>query len=187
MNTSQDRNSRTFSESANSRLSAFPYHRATSPWHQTDARLGRRHACQRKQQTLDSGAVRQAIWGLRCVLKLPLETYPIYAQLTEIYSQCLVECPCYFGTAGIKLYVSDPNIKFILTTRSPQSFSKSLGGTLGTYYAKLGRWPFNLARYFDTFIWELERMFGIMTHRWSDGLHPDDAGFGAALEKNLVV
>ncbi|POS78358.1 hypothetical protein DHEL01_v203239 [Diaporthe helianthi] len=100
---------------------------------------------------------------------------------------CLVECPCYFGTAGLELFLADPDIKFILTTRSPESFSKSLSGTLGTYYAKLGRWPLSAARYCDEFVRELERMFGLMWNRWSDGLPPNHPDARAALEKNLKI
>lgn len=83
--------------------------------------------------------------------------------------------------------MADPNIKFILTTRSPQSFSKSLSSTLGRYYGKLGEYPLSTARYFDTFVWELERMFGLMWNRWSDGLHPSHPEAQTALEKNLVI
>lgn len=101
--------------------------------------------------------------------------------------QCLVECPCYFGTAGLKMFVADPEIKFILTTRSPESFSNSLSSTLGRYYGKLGVWPLSAARYFDGFVWELERMFSLMWSRWSDGLHPDHPEARARLEKNLVI
>lgn len=101
--------------------------------------------------------------------------------------QCLVECPCYFGTAGLEMFVADPSIKFILTTRSPQSFSKSLSSTLGRYYGKLGEYPLSAARYMDGFVCELERMFGLMWNRWSDGLHPNDPEARAALEKNLVI
>lgn len=102
-------------------------------------------------------------------------------------SQCLVECPCYFGTAGLNLFLEDPNIKFILTTRSPKSFSNSLSSTLGRYYAKLGEWPLSAARHCDGFVWELERMFGLMWNRWSDGLHPNHPDAHAALEKNLQI
>lgn len=85
------------------------------------------------------------------------------------------------------MLVADPNIKFILTTRSPQSFSKSLSSTLGRYYGKLGEYPLSTARYFDTFVWELERMFGLMWNRWSDGLHPSNPEARAALERNLII
>lgn len=85
------------------------------------------------------------------------------------------------------MFVADPHIKFILTTRSPQSFSKSLSSTLGRYYGKLGEYPLSVARYVDGFVYELERMFGLMWTRWSDGLHPSQPEARAALEKNLVT
>jgi hypothetical protein len=95
---------------------------------------------------------------------------------------CLVESPCYLGRAGIEAYLADPEVKFILTQRSASSFAKSLEGSLGYYYGKLHRFPLCVTRWCDPFVYELERMFGLMTHRWSGGLHPGDPGFRAALE-----
>ncbi|KAK8017970.1 hypothetical protein PG991_007160 [Apiospora marii] len=100
--------------------------------------------------------------------------------------KCLIESPCYLGESGIQTYVDDPNVKFILTQRSPASFAKSLSGSLGCYYAKLHEWPLTAARLCDGFVWELERMFRLMTFRWSHGLHPSDPGFRPALEQSYV-
>ncbi|KAK7943024.1 uncharacterized protein PG986_012137 [Apiospora aurea] len=83
-------------------------------------------------------------------------------------------------------YVDDPSVKFILTQRSPESFAKSLTGSLGCYYEKLHEWPLTAARVCDGFVWELERMFRLLTFRWSHGLHPSDPGFRRALEQSYI-
>ncbi|KAK8120572.1 P-loop containing nucleoside triphosphate hydrolase protein [Apiospora kogelbergensis] len=110
------------------------------------------------------------------------------AELDKLFGDydCLIESPCYLGASGIQTYVDDPNIKFILTQRSPESFAKSLSGSLGCYYAKLHEWPLTAARVCDGFVWELERMFRLMTFRWSHGLHPSDPDFRSALEQSYL-
>lgn len=97
-----------------------------------------------------------------------------------------MECPCYFGGAGLQTFVSDPDIKFIYSKRSPASFSKSIQGTLGTYFAKLEEFPLNIAQWVDPFVRELYSMFGCMVRRWSHGLHPRQPGFGKVLEMSYI-
>ncbi|OLN96519.1 hypothetical protein CCHL11_00772 [Colletotrichum chlorophyti] len=99
---------------------------------------------------------------------------------------CIVESPCYLCPTVIKTYLEDPDVKFILTERTPQSWAKSIAGSLGAYHAKLAKPPLSIARYFDSFIWELTALFRAMTHRWSGGLEPSDPGFNDALAKSYV-
>ncbi|KAK1656211.1 hypothetical protein BDP81DRAFT_487614 [Colletotrichum phormii] len=99
---------------------------------------------------------------------------------------CIVESPCYLCPNIIKEYLEDPDVKFILTERTPESWAKSIAGSLGAYHAKLAKPPLSIARYFDSFIWELTALFKAMTHRWSGGLEPSDPGFNEALSKSYV-
>ncbi|KZL83869.1 hypothetical protein CI238_06993 [Colletotrichum incanum] len=99
---------------------------------------------------------------------------------------CIVESPCYLCPNIIKTYLEDPDVKFILTERTPESWAKSIAGSLGAYHAKLAKPPLSIARYFDSFIWELTALFKAMTHRWSGGLEPSEPGFNDALAKSYV-
>ncbi|KAK2018398.1 hypothetical protein LZ32DRAFT_371404 [Colletotrichum eremochloae] len=99
---------------------------------------------------------------------------------------CIVESPCYLCPNIIKAYLEDPNVKFILTERTPESWAKSIAGSLGAYHVKLAKPPLSIARYFDSFIWELTALFRAMTHRWSGGLEPSDPGFNDALAKSYI-
>lgn len=100
--------------------------------------------------------------------------------------QCLIETPCYLGASGIRTYLDDPGVKFVLTRRSPEAFARSLTGSLGHYHAKLHEWPLNAARCCNGFVRELERMFRLMALRWSRGLHPYDAAFSEQVWQSYV-
>ncbi|KAK7991947.1 hypothetical protein PG988_000741 [Apiospora saccharicola] len=159
-----DRNTWRVPRSEDTRLPSISHLRAASPWRPPDAGPRRGHGGQ-------------------------LDKHPFTrAELDKLFGDydCLIESPCYLGASGIRTYVDDPNVKFILTQRSPASFAKSLAGSLGCYYAKLHEWPLTAARVCDGFVWELERMFRLMTFRWSHGLHPSDPGFRQALEQSYV-
>lgn len=80
--------------------------------------------------------------------------------------------------------MDDPAVKFILTERSPKSWVKSISGSLVTYYVKFNRFPLCVVRYCDRFVWELERMFRIMTVRWSGGVDPQDPAFPSTIAKS---
>ncbi|KAK1999816.1 hypothetical protein LX36DRAFT_463523 [Colletotrichum falcatum] len=99
---------------------------------------------------------------------------------------CIVESPCYLCPNIIKTYLDDPDVKFILTERTPESWAKSIAGSLGAYHEKLAKPPLSIARYLDSFIWELTALFRAMTHRWSGGLEPSDPGFNDALARSYV-
>ncbi|KAL3417872.1 hypothetical protein PVAG01_10882 [Phlyctema vagabunda] len=101
---------------------------------------------------------------------------------------CIIESPCYLGTSGIQVYLQDPDVKFILTERTPESFSKSIAGSLGAYNARLHRWPLSVAKYFDAFIWELAGLFRLMTFRWSKGIvDPADPAYRKNLEETYIA
>lgn len=102
-------------------------------------------------------------------------------------SQCIIESPCYLGASGLQVYLTDPDVKFVLTERTPESFAKSVAGSLGTYNHKLCSFPLSVIKYFDIFLWELSKLFQLMTFRWSDGLiDPSDPMFEETLMKNYI-
>lgn len=103
---------------------------------------------------------------------------------TNQVDQALIESPCYLGASGIQTYLADPTVKFILTERSTESWVKSISGSLITYFVKFNRFPLCIVRYCDRFVWELERMFRLMTIRWSGGLDPREAAFEATIARS---
>ncbi|KAJ5097603.1 hypothetical protein N7456_008324, partial [Penicillium angulare] len=63
---------------------------------------------------------------------------------------CLVEIPSYMGMDFIEAYANDPDVKFILTERSPEKWAKSVNNTAGQV-ANMGfRFPFNILKYFES-------------------------------------
>lgn len=101
--------------------------------------------------------------------------------------QCIIESPCYLGSASIETYLEDPNIKFLLTDRTPSSFAKSLRGSLIAYHIKLNQFPLCITRYLDPFVWELDAMFRLMTNRWTGGLDPSSDRVQKVLEEAYVA
>lgn len=100
--------------------------------------------------------------------------------------QCIIESPCYLCPGVVEAYLHDPEVKFILTERSPESFAASLQGSLCEYYARLGQFPLCVTRYFDGFIWRLHGLFRAMTMRWSRGLEPSHPQFKQALQDSYA-
>lgn len=100
--------------------------------------------------------------------------------------QCIIESPCYFCPSVVEAYLQDPDVKFILTERSPESFVKSIGGSLIDYYVRLRSFPLCLTKYFDSLIYHIHGMFGAMSMRWSGGIEPSDPRFKKAVQENYV-
>ncbi|PTB35123.1 hypothetical protein M441DRAFT_154066 [Trichoderma asperellum CBS 433.97] len=65
----------------------------------------------------------------------------------------IIEVPCYMLTQILSAYLSDPNVKFLLTERDPdkwvRSFNKQVGG-MNDYLASA---PMAILRYFDIGLW----------------------------------
>lgn len=91
------------------------------------------------------------------------------------------------GTSVIESLISaDPDTKFILTERSPQSFIRSFTGAQCRYWSKLGNpllFPFLAC---DSSLRQLRRLLGVQMLRWSDGVKPGQPGFEATIEKRFL-
>ncbi|KAK2039275.1 hypothetical protein LZ31DRAFT_634888 [Colletotrichum somersetense] len=75
-----------------------------------------------------------------------------FDKLFARYDEYIVGSPCYLCPNITKAYLEDPDIKFIFTERTPESWAKSITGSLGAYHAKLAKPPLSVARYLDSFI-----------------------------------
>ncbi|EXJ61212.1 uncharacterized protein A1O5_12004 [Cladophialophora psammophila CBS 110553] len=61
----------------------------------------------------------------------------------------IVEIPSYFDTACLEAYLEDPEVKFILTERTPQSWARSLNGFVGKIVTGVESPPMNILRHFN--------------------------------------
>lgn len=68
--------------------------------------------------------------------------------------QCLVEIPSYVGMDVMETYVDDPDVKFILTERDPQKWAASINKTAAQVVVMAERFPMNILKYFDPFLYE---------------------------------
>ena len=96
----------------------------------------------------------------------------------------LVEVPSYFDTDCLEAYAEDPDVKFILTERTPQSWAKSVNSFVGTMVTAIERPPLNVLRYFsktlEYFCVANVEVYNLL----SDGKRPGEVGDEAALMKN---
>jgi hypothetical protein len=87
---------------------------------------------------------------------------------------------------AFETFLADPDIKFILTERSPESFLKSISGAQCRYWEMLSSWKLFPARCTDPFLWELERILRIQIYRWSGGIKPHDPRFEENVLRNYI-
>lgn len=57
------------------------------------------------------------------------------------------------GMDFIEAYADDPDVKFILTERSPAKWAKSVNNTAGQVVGMAYTFPFNILKYFDSFLY----------------------------------
>ncbi|KAJ5693174.1 hypothetical protein N7462_002597 [Penicillium macrosclerotiorum] len=67
---------------------------------------------------------------------------------------CLVEIPSYLGKNIFEAYANDPEVKFILTERRPDSWARSLNNSAGGVVALSSQFPFNILKHFDATLHE---------------------------------
>ncbi|KAL6691401.1 hypothetical protein J3F84DRAFT_386340 [Trichoderma pleuroticola] len=89
----------------------------------------------------------------------------------------IIEVPCYMPVQIQSAYLSDPNVKFLLTERDSdkwvRSFNKQVGG-MNDYLASI---PMTILRYFDEGLWHHWRFNGLVYDLFSGTTkrgHPDN-------------
>jgi hypothetical protein len=98
--------------------------------------------------------------------------------------QAICEIPSYGGgTDFVDAYIDDPNVKFILTERSPKSFSRSMQDTLGQFVKASHSFPLCVLKYFDSYNREFTSLGDDMLHVYSPGKWPDDPGCTEDIER----
>ncbi len=63
-----------------------------------------------------------------------------------------MEVASFIGRDAIKAYASDPDVKFILTERSPAKWAKSVNNTAGAVVQMAHSFPMDILKHFSEFL-----------------------------------
>ncbi|KAB8215972.1 hypothetical protein BDV33DRAFT_227295 [Aspergillus novoparasiticus] len=99
---------------------------------------------------------------------------------------CLMEIPSYIGSRAMRGYIEDPDVKFIVTERSPEKWVRSIDNTIGEAVKAAHQFPLNILKRFDSELGHFLRLATVMYWAYADGANPGDANSEAALYKNYV-
>lgn len=100
--------------------------------------------------------------------------------------KCILEIPSYLGMRCLEGYINDPDVKFIVTERSPEKWAKSINNTIGAALILASSFPMNILKPFDTELTEFWRLAQLMYLGYCDGKSPQDPDTEATLRQNYV-
>lgn len=80
---------------------------------------------------------------------------------------------CFVGPDLIDAYLRDPDVKFILTERSPDSWVTSVDNTIGNILRFYNKFPVSFLRFFDNYLYNISYLTQLMFFSLSDGTNPD--------------
>lgn len=80
-------------------------------------------------------------------------------------------------------YIDDPDVKFILTERTPPSFSRSIKNSIGQFVTAAHSFPLKLLKYFDTYNWAFIGLVDDVFRVYSQGKMPADPGCAESVER----
>ncbi|KAJ9614018.1 hypothetical protein H2200_002154 [Cladophialophora chaetospira] len=96
----------------------------------------------------------------------------------------IVEIPSYFDMEFLEAYVSDPEVKFVLTERTPESWARSFNTFIGGIVKGIETPPLNILRHFNRDL----NYFCVMNldayNLWADHTRPGEPENEAALMRN---
>lgn len=99
----------------------------------------------------------------------------------------IVELPSYFGTAVIEAYLEDPDVKFLLTERTPASWARSFNSFIaGTVLGPFSKFPLNVAQYFHPVLHRFIRLNKVMYDVFGRGTFAGEPENIEILEENYV-
>lgn len=79
-------------------------------------------------------------------------------------------------------YIDDPEVKFILTERTPASFSRSVNNSVGRFITAAHSFPLGLLKYFDNYNWAFVSLGDDMYQIYSQGRTPGDPDCAEMIE-----
>jgi len=83
-------------------------------------------------------------------------------------------------------YKDDPDVVFILTERTPESWAKSMRGSGGEFLVKAHSFPFKYVKYFDSFLWELLPLVSLLFGLPAKGAMPWEPEIQQNLERHYT-
>ncbi|KAL5362709.1 P-loop containing nucleoside triphosphate hydrolase protein [Aspergillus floccosus] len=99
---------------------------------------------------------------------------------------CLLEIPSYIGPRSLEGYAADPDVKFIVTERSPIKWAKSMNNTVGAAIMLASKFPMNILRRCDAELAEFWHLADLMYWAYSDSTNPGDPNNEEILTRNYV-
>ncbi|KAE8360395.1 hypothetical protein BDV27DRAFT_167849 [Aspergillus caelatus] len=99
---------------------------------------------------------------------------------------CLMEIPSYIGSRAMQGYIEDPDVKFIVTERTPEKWVRSIENTLGEAVKAAHQFPLNILKRFDSELGHFLHLATVMYWAYADGANPGDSNSEVALYKNYV-
>lgn len=88
--------------------------------------------------------------------------------------QCIVEIPSWMEKDILEVYVTDPDVKFILTERQPEKWAKSVNNSAGNVVKMANSFPMNILRRFDATLNEFMKANVILYGALSGFTKPGD-------------
>lgn len=79
-------------------------------------------------------------------------------------------------------YIGDPDVKFILTERTPPSFSRSINNSIGRFVTAGHSFPLGLLKYLDTYNLAFTSLARDMYKVYSKGKSPWDSDSAENIE-----
>jgi hypothetical protein len=80
------------------------------------------------------------------------------------------------GMDMIEAYAQDPNVKFILTERSPEKWAKPVNNTAAKVATMAGQFPFSILKYFDASLYTFLELNVVMYQGLAGGTKPGGPG-----------
>ncbi|KAJ5677535.1 uncharacterized protein N7477_003168, partial [Penicillium maclennaniae] len=87
---------------------------------------------------------------------------------------CLIEIPAYAGMDMVRAYAQDPDVKFILTERSPQKWAVSVNNTAAEVVTLADRFPISILKYFDSTLYHFFSLNQVIYRAIADRTMPGD-------------
>ncbi|KAJ5547064.1 hypothetical protein N7494_004649 [Penicillium frequentans] len=87
---------------------------------------------------------------------------------------CLIEIPSYVGMDVIEAYATDPDVKFILTERSPEKWAKSVNNSTAQVVNMAYTFPFNILKYFSSTLYHFLTMNTLVYNALASGTKVGD-------------
>ncbi|KAJ5379551.1 hypothetical protein N7509_012670 [Penicillium cosmopolitanum] len=88
---------------------------------------------------------------------------------------CIVEVASFIGKDAIKAYAADPDVKFILTERSPAKWAKSVNNTAGVMVQMAHSLPMGVLKHFNEFLSIFFSLNVTVYGAWSGSTLPGEA------------